>query len=66
MSPEQAERKTPAKRHTEGLLEELSAAIESGAGLPAVTRAAAFCLCAAIAMVATHLRNNSARASPAA
>jgi membrane protein DedA with SNARE-associated domain len=28
--------------------------------------AAAFCLCAAIAMLATHLRNNSARASPAA
>ena len=28
--------------------------------------AAAFCLCAAVAMLATHLRNNSARASPAA
>jgi undecaprenyl-diphosphatase len=27
--------------------------------------AAAFCLCAAVAMLATHLRNNSARASPA-
>jgi len=27
--------------------------------------AAAFCLCAAVAMLVTHLRNNSARASPA-
>ena len=51
MSPEQAERKTPAKGDTEGLLEQLSAAIESGAGLPAVTRAAAQSLGASLALI---------------
>ena len=51
MSPEQAERKTPAKGDTEGLLEQLSAAIESGAGLPAVTRAAAQALGASLALI---------------
>jgi PucR family transcriptional regulator, purine catabolism regulatory protein len=49
--PEQAERKTPAKGDTEGLLEQLSAAIESGAGLPAVTRAAAQALGASLALI---------------
>jgi hypothetical protein len=51
VSPEQAERKTPAKGDTEGLLEQLSAAIESGAGLPAVTRAAAQALGASLALI---------------
>ena len=51
MSPEQAERKTPAKGDTEGLLEQLSAAIESGAGLPAVTRAAGQALGASLALI---------------
>jgi hypothetical protein len=51
VSPEQAERKKPAKGDTEGLLEELSAAIESGAGLPAVTRAAAQALGASLALI---------------
>ena len=51
MSPEQAERKTPAKGDTESLLEELSAAIESGAGLPAVTRAAGQALGASVALI---------------
>ncbi len=51
MSPEQAERKTPAKGNTEGLLEQLSAAIESGAGLPAVTRAAGQALGASLALI---------------
>jgi hypothetical protein len=51
MSPEQAERETPAKGDTEGLLEQLSAAIESGAGLPAVTRAAAQALGASVALI---------------
>ena len=51
MSPEQAERKKPAKGDTEGLLEQLSAAIESGAGLPAVTRAAAQALGASLALI---------------
>ncbi len=51
MSPEQAERKAPAKGDTESLLEELSAAIESGAGLPAVTRAAAQALGASVALI---------------
>ena len=51
MSPEQAERKKPAKDDTEGLLEQLSAAIESGAGLPAVTRAAAQALGASLALI---------------
>ena len=51
MSPEQAQRKTPAKRDTEGLLERLSTAIESGAGLPAVTRVAAEALGASVAVI---------------
>jgi hypothetical protein len=51
VSPEQAERKKPAKGDTEGLLEQLSAAIESGAGLPAVTRAAAQALGASLALI---------------
>jgi hypothetical protein len=51
VSPEQAERKTPAKGDTEGLLEKLSAAIESGAGLPAVTRAAGQALGASVALI---------------
>ncbi len=51
MTPEQAERKTPAKGDTEGLLEQLSAAIESGAGLPAVTRAAGQALGASLALI---------------
>ena len=51
MSPEQAERTKPAKDDTEGLLEQLSAAIESGAGLPAVTRAAAQALGASLALI---------------
>jgi sugar diacid utilization regulator len=51
VSPEQAERKTPAKGDTEGLLEQLSAAIESGAGLPAVTRAAGQALGASLALI---------------
>ncbi len=51
MSPEQAERKAPAKGDTESLLEELSTAIESGAGLPAVTRAAAQALGASVALI---------------
>jgi PucR family transcriptional regulator, purine catabolism regulatory protein len=51
VSPEQAERKTPAKSDTESLLEKLSAAIESGAGLPAVTRAAAQALGASLALI---------------
>jgi sugar diacid utilization regulator len=51
VSPEQAERKTPAKGDTESLLEKLSAAIESGAGLPAVTRAAAQALGASVALI---------------
>jgi PucR family transcriptional regulator, purine catabolism regulatory protein len=51
VNPEQAERKAPAKERTESLLEELSAAIESGAGLPAVTRAAAQALGASLALI---------------
>ena len=51
MSSEQAERKKPAKVDTDGLLEQLSAAIESGAGLPAVTRAAAQALGASLALI---------------
>jgi sugar diacid utilization regulator len=51
VSPEQAERKTPGKAGSESLLDELSAAIESGAGLPAVTRAAAQALGASLAVI---------------
>ena len=51
MSPEQAERKTPAKGDSEGPLDALSGAIESGAGLPAITRAAAQALGASAALI---------------
>ena len=51
MSPEQAAPKTPAKDDSESLLDALSAAIESGAGLPAVTRAAAKALGASVALI---------------
>jgi len=51
VSPEQAARKTPAKEDSESLLEALSTAIESGAGLPAVTRAAAQALGASVALI---------------
>ena len=51
MSSEQAERKRPAKGASESLLDELSGAIESGAGLPAVTRAAASALGASVAVI---------------
>ena len=51
MTPEQAARKTPAKEGSESLLDALSEAIESGAGLPAVTRAAAKALEASVALI---------------
>jgi hypothetical protein len=51
VSPEQAARKTPAKEDSESLLDALSTAIESGAGLPAVTRAAAQALGASVAVI---------------
>jgi len=51
VSSEQAERKRPAKGASESLLDELSGAIESGAGLPAVTRAAASALGASVAVI---------------
>ncbi|HKH14733.1 MAG TPA: helix-turn-helix domain-containing protein [Solirubrobacterales bacterium] len=51
MTPEQAARKTPANEDSESLLDALSAAIESGAGLPAVTRAAAKALGASVALI---------------
>jgi hypothetical protein len=51
VSPEQAARKTPAKADPESLLDELSEAIESGAGLPAVTRAAARALGGSVAVI---------------
>src|SRR5215213_5884895 len=41
----------PAKQHSESLLDDLSTAIESGAGLPAVTRAAAQALGASVALI---------------
>ena len=51
MTPEQATRKTPANERSEGVLDELSEAIESGAGLPALTRAAAKALGASVALI---------------
>jgi hypothetical protein len=51
VAPEQATRKTPANRSSEGVLDELSEAIESGAGLPALTRAAAKALDASVALI---------------
>jgi sugar diacid utilization regulator len=51
VSPEQAARETPAKADPEGLLDELTTAIESGAGLPAVTRAAAKALGGSAAVI---------------
>jgi len=51
VTPEQAARKTPANEDSESLLDALSAAIESGAGLPAVTRAAAKALGASVALI---------------
>jgi hypothetical protein len=51
VAPEQAARKTPAKQDPESLLDALSGAIESGAGLPAVTRAAARALGASVALI---------------
>jgi sugar diacid utilization regulator len=51
VSPERAVPKTPAKDDSETLLDALSGAIESGAGLPAVTRAAAKALDASVALI---------------
>jgi sugar diacid utilization regulator len=46
-----AAQKTPANGGDEAILEELSAAIESGAGLPAVSRAAGKALGASVALI---------------
>src|SRR4029079_5815216 len=46
-----ASRKTPATEADEATLEALSGAIESGAGLPAVARAAAKALGASVALI---------------
>jgi sugar diacid utilization regulator len=46
-----AAQKTPANGADEAILEELSAAIESGAGLPAVSRAAGKALGASVALI---------------
>jgi hypothetical protein len=51
VTPEPAAPKTPAKRDSESLLDALSEAIESGAGLPAVTRAAARALDASVVVI---------------
>ena len=51
MSSKPASSKSPAKEGEEGTLEALSGAIESGAGLPAVARAAAKALGASIALI---------------
>ncbi len=51
VTPEQAARGAPAKQDSESLLDALSGAIESGAGLPAVTRAAAKALGASVAVI---------------
>jgi sugar diacid utilization regulator len=51
VTPEQATQKTPANEDSEGVLDELSEAIESGAGLPALTRAAARALGASVALI---------------
>ena len=51
MSSKPASRKTPAAEEDEATLEALSGAIESGAGLPAVARAAAKALGASVALI---------------
>ncbi len=51
MSSKPASRKTPAKADEVPTLDALSGAIESGAGLPAVTRAAAKALGASVALI---------------
>ncbi len=51
MSSESASREVPANTADEGTLEALSGAIESGAGLPAVVRAAAKALGASVALI---------------
>ena len=51
MPPESRTRKTPAKGEDEGALDALSEAIESGAGLPAVARAAGAALGASVALI---------------
>ncbi|MGH2926485.1 MAG: PucR family transcriptional regulator [Solirubrobacterales bacterium] len=51
MSSKPASPKTPAKKQGEPTLDALSVAIESGAGLPAVTRAAAKALGASVALI---------------
>jgi len=51
VSSKPASRKVPAKGPDDATLEALSGAIESGAGLPAVTRAAAKALDASIALI---------------
>jgi sugar diacid utilization regulator len=51
VSSRPASQKTPAKSADDATLEELSAAIESGAGLPAVARAAARTLGASVALI---------------
>jgi PucR family transcriptional regulator, purine catabolism regulatory protein len=49
--PERATERTPAGERAESVLDELSEAIESGAGLPALTRAAARALGASVALI---------------
>jgi hypothetical protein len=51
VSSKQTSPKIPAKQTREATLEELSGAIESGAGLPAVARAAARALGASVALI---------------
>ncbi len=51
MSSKPASRKAPAKGENEATLEALSGAIESGAGMPAVARAAAKLLGASVAII---------------
>src|SRR5207237_6253187 len=51
VSSKPASSKTPANGATDARLEELSAAIESGSGLPALTRAAARTLDASVALI---------------
>jgi hypothetical protein len=51
MAPEPATKKTPANKGEEATLDALSEAIESGAGLPAVARAASKALGASVALI---------------
>jgi PucR family transcriptional regulator, purine catabolism regulatory protein len=51
VSSKPASQKTPAKKQDEPTLDALSVAIESGAGLPAVTRAAAKALGASVVLI---------------